>query len=100
MYLVEGESGAGKTTLGLQFLLGGQRRGEPTLWITLSETERELEAAARSHGWSLDLIPVCNPAERHRPLDPEQQYSFFSPADVELEAIRTALTAAVRIVSS
>ena len=35
LYLVEGESGAGKTTLGLQFLLAGQRRGERTLWITL-----------------------------------------------------------------
>src|SRR3954468_11419087 len=42
MYLIEGESGAGKTTLGLHFLLAGQRRGERTLWITLSETERQL----------------------------------------------------------
>jgi replicative DNA helicase len=42
LYLIEGASGAGKTTVGLQFLLEGQRRGERTLWITLSETEREL----------------------------------------------------------
>jgi len=61
IYLVEGESGAGKTTLGLQFLLAGQRRGERTLWITLSETERQLRQTAHSHGWSLDGTEVCNP---------------------------------------
>jgi circadian clock protein KaiC len=61
IYLVEGESGAGKTTLGLQFLLDGQRSGERTLWITLSETERQLRQTAHSHGWSLDGIEVCKP---------------------------------------
>src|SRR5690242_21309014 len=61
MYLVEGESGAGKTTLGLHFLLEGQRRGERTLWITLSETERQLRQTAQSHGWSLSGVEVCNP---------------------------------------
>ena len=44
------------------FLFAGQRRGEPTLWITLSETERQLLQSARSHGWSLDGTEVCNPA--------------------------------------
>ena len=66
MYLVEGESGAGKTTLGLQFLLEGKRRGERTLWITLSETETQLLQSARSHNWSLDGIDVCNPSAPER----------------------------------
>ena len=66
IYLVEGESGAGKTTLGLQFLLAGARRGEQTLWITLSETERQLRQSAHSHGWSLDGVEVCNPAAPER----------------------------------
>ena len=95
MYLVEGESGAGKTTLGMQFLLEGHRRGERTLWISLSESERELELIAGSHGWSLDGIAVANPASPSRELDPEQQYSFFSPGDVELDDIRSAVVAAV-----
>jgi circadian clock protein KaiC len=42
LYLVEGRPGTGKTTLGLQFLLEGVRRGEKGLYITLSESEREL----------------------------------------------------------
>jgi circadian clock protein KaiC len=95
IYLVEGESGAGKTTLGLQFLLAGARRGEQTLWITLSETERQLRQSARSHGWSLDGIEVCNPVAPERIRQPDEKYSFFSPADVELEEIRNAIAAAV-----
>jgi circadian clock protein KaiC len=94
MYLVEGESGAGKTTLGLQFLLAGQRRGERTLWITLSETERQLRQTAQSHGWSLDGIEVCNPIGADGVRQGDEKYSFFSPADVELEQVRQAIVAA------
>ena len=42
MYLLEGPPGAGKTTLGLQFLLQGLSEGERCLYLTLSETTREL----------------------------------------------------------
>ncbi len=42
-YLVQGDPGAGKTTLALQFLLEGLRRGERVFYITLSETTAELE---------------------------------------------------------
>lgn len=94
LYLVEGESGAGKTTLGLQFLLAGRRRGEKTLWITLSETERQLQETARSHGWSLDGIEVCNPVAPEGVRQGDDKYSFFSPADVELDQIRQAIVAA------
>ena len=34
LYLVEGSPGAGKTTLGLQFLLEGRSKGEAGLYIT------------------------------------------------------------------
>jgi circadian clock protein KaiC len=94
LYLIEGESGAGKTTLGLQFLLAGQRRGERTLWITLSETERQLQQTAQSHGWSLDGIEVCNPVAPDGVRQGDDKYSFFSPADVELDQIRQAIVAA------
>lgn len=95
MYLVEGESGAGKTTLGMQFLLEGQRQGERTLWISLSEAERELQQIASSHGWSLDDVAIINPSSPAAERDPEKQYSFFAPGDVELDDIRSAVTAAV-----
>src|SRR5688572_2581055 len=58
VYLLQGDPGAGKTTLSLQFLLEGVRCGEATLYITLSESRKELTAVARSHGWSLDGISI------------------------------------------
>ena len=58
IYLVEGDPGAGKTTLAMQFLLEGVRQGEPVLYITLSETENEIRMIADSHGWSLDGVSL------------------------------------------
>src|ERR1700709_516247 len=52
IFLVEGAPGTGKTTVALQFLLEGSRAGEKSLYITLSETERELREGAKSHGWT------------------------------------------------
>jgi circadian clock protein KaiC len=95
LYLLEGESGAGKTTVGLQFLREGQRHGERTLWISLSETQHELRQIAESHGWSLEGVELCNPTTARRAAHPDEQYSFFSPADVELEDIRAAIVEAV-----
>jgi circadian clock protein KaiC len=84
IYLIEGESGAGKSTIGLQFLLAGRARGESCLWITMAETERELQDAALSHGWSLEGVEILNLSLSQDVLKPEEKYSFFSPADVEL----------------
>src|SRR5436309_15434155 len=58
LYLVDGDPGAGKTTLALQYLLQGAKDGERGLYVTLSETKEELNAVAASHGWSLDSIEV------------------------------------------
>src|SRR5215218_1706820 len=58
VYLVEGDPGAGKTTLALQFLLDGRAKGETGLYVTLSETAEELRAVAASHGWDLAGIRV------------------------------------------
>src|SRR4051812_13942227 len=58
IYLVEGDPGAGKTTMALQFLMEGVSRGEACLYVTLSETKEELEAVAKAHNWSLDGILI------------------------------------------
>jgi replicative DNA helicase len=51
VYLTEGRPGAGKTTLALQFLLEGVRRGERCLYLMLSESERELRTVVQRHVW-------------------------------------------------
>ena len=56
LFLIEGDPGTGKTTLGLQFLLEGARQGERGLYVTLSETKEELVGVAASHGWLVDGI--------------------------------------------
>ena len=67
LYLVEGRPGTGKTTLALQFLLEGRQRGEPVLYVTLSETLVELQGVAASHGWSLDGVEVFQLAAAEQP---------------------------------
>ncbi len=83
VYLVEGSPGAGKTTLGLQFLLDGAKRGEQGLYITLSETTDELIAVAYSHGWDLGPLSIFELAG-DADLEPEAQQSVFHPSEIEL----------------
>lgn len=84
LYLVEGMPGAGKTTLALQFLMEGVRNQEPVLYITLSETQNELEAVAESHGWNLNGIQLHEVITSEDLLDPTQQHTMFHPSEVEL----------------
>src|SRR5688572_11198916 len=70
LYLVEGQPGTGKTTLGLQYLLDGVRRSEKGLYITLSESEQELRVVAVRHGWSLDAISIFELVPPEATLDP------------------------------
>lgn len=84
LYLVQGDPGSGKTTLGLQFLLEGIRRGERSLYISLSETKQELTAVARSHGWSLEGIPILELSSLKQLLDLEVESTVFHPSEVEL----------------
>ena len=86
LYLIEGSPGSGKTTLALQFLIDGAKRGEPVLYITLSETSVELRAVAEAHGWSLDGIHIEEVLPSESILNPDEQYTIFHPSDVEMGA--------------
>lgn len=83
LYLVEGRPGAGKTTLALRFLLAGAERGEPVLYITLSETLRELQIVGRSHGWDLDRIAIREMDLPDEVLSPDRQLTMFHPSELE-----------------
>ncbi len=83
LYLVQGDPGVGKTTLALQFLLNGIAKGEPGLYITLSETRAELLQVAQSHNWDLDSISILE-MDSHDALSPDAQNTLFHPSEVEL----------------
>ncbi|MBV1690352.1 AAA family ATPase [Novosphingobium sp. G106] len=84
VFLLEGSPGTGKTTIATQFLIAGAAAGERTLYITLSETERELRESAQSHGWSLDGIEVYELVPPENLLDEQQQQSLLYSSDLEL----------------
>jgi circadian clock protein KaiC len=97
VYLLQGDPGVGKTTLGLQFLIEGAQHGEKGLYITLSETQRELEAVARSHGWDLDGVEVYEHLIGEHSLT-EEDTTVFYPAEVELgQTVKALLDSVERI---
>jgi circadian clock protein KaiC len=101
-HLVEGRPGTGKTTLGLCYLMNGAARGETCLYLTLSETAKELQATADSHGWSLAGIDI----EEMMPVQPDAAPSqtILLPTEMELTALvhriadRVAASGAARVV--
>ena len=98
LYLIEGNPGAGKTTLALQFLLEGARHGEIGLYISLAESEAELRHVAASHNFTLDNIAIAK-------ISPPEiagsagQYTVFQPAEVELADALETILAKVREVN-
>jgi len=83
-YLIEGTPGAGKTTLAMQFLLEGLRRGEKCLYITLSESKMELEASAHAHGWQLGGIEIREYIISEASVARDKELTMFHSSEVEL----------------
>ena len=97
VYLLQGDPGVGKTTLGLQFLLQGIRDGETALYITLSETKSELQAVAQSHRWDISGIHIYEELVGEDSLDDDETTVFY-PAEVELgKTIKAFLTEVDRV---
>jgi circadian clock protein KaiC len=74
--LLAGPSGAGKTTIGLQFALEGARQGEPTLYMNFQENPSQLVRTIRNLG-----------------ADPEKAQSqgldliYASPVELQIDSI-------------
>jgi circadian clock protein KaiC len=91
MYFIQGDPGAGKTTLSFQFLLEGVKRQEKSLYITLSASTRDLNRVGRSHGWDLSGIDICEQFQAARSIDT----TVFRPAEIELAKTVQAILDAI-----
>ena len=96
LYLIDGDPGAGKTTIALQYLLEGAREGEKGLYVTLSETREELTAVAASHGWSLDSIEIVELVASEKDLVSDSQLTMYHPSEVELNETTKSVLDAVK----
>jgi circadian clock protein KaiC len=99
LYLIQGDPGAGKTTLALQFLLNGARRGETGLYITFSETKTELETVAKSHGWDLSAIHLFDLSTIEEKIRGDAESTFFHPSEIELNRTTSALMEEIERIS-
>jgi circadian clock protein KaiC len=93
MLLIAGTPGTGKTTLAIQFLLDGIKRGETCLYVTLSETRAEIEKVASSHGWDLSKLHITELVPSERNLSADSLLTVFTPSELELGETTEALIA-------
>ena len=84
VYLIEGDPGSGKTTLGMQFLLQGIANGEPSLYVTLAESREELETVSISHGFDISKMEIFEVQPPELAEKGSDQYTVFHPSDIEL----------------
>jgi circadian clock protein KaiC len=95
LFLITGQPGTGKTSLAMQFLLKGIEIGERCLYITLSESKKEISKVARSHGWDLTGLQIEELIPSERNLSADAQLTVFNPSEMELGETTEALIAAV-----
>lgn len=87
-YLLVGAAGTGKTILSLQWLLEGIKEKESCCYITLAERTQEIEVNMQSFMWDLSSINFLDlsPNIEFQKLS-KQEYSIFSPNEVELLSV-------------
>lgn len=54
MVLISGNTGTGKSTLGMQFLVEGMENGEPAVFINLEEPTAQIKKTAEFHTWDFN----------------------------------------------
>ncbi|OWY66984.1 recombinase RecA [cyanobacterium TDX16] len=95
-YLVRGGSGAGKTTLGLSFLVEGVANGEKPLYITLGESAEQICTNAERIGFDTQGITFLDLSPTSDFFSQVQTYDIFSAAEVEREPMTQQIVEQVR----
>ncbi len=90
-YLVRGGPGAGKTTLGLQFLARGAAEGEGALCVCLTESSGQLRANAASAGVELEGVEFLDLSPSSGFFSEGKSYDVFSSSEVERAPVTKAI---------
>lgn len=54
MVMIGGNTGTGKTTLGLHFIYDALKNKEPAVWVALEESIPQIKKTALEHGWDFE----------------------------------------------
>lgn len=82
-YLIKGQPGSGKTTLGFHFLDAGITLGENSLFISFSEPEARLRRNASLIGIDINRVKFLDLSPSADFFTDDQSYDIFSAAEVE-----------------
>lgn len=82
-YLVKGQPGSGKTTLGFHFLNAGISQGETSLFISFSESEARMRRNAELIHIDLSAVEFLDLSPTADFFTENETYDIFSPAEVE-----------------
>lgn len=94
-YLIKGFPGTGKSTFGYHFLEDGNKNGESTLLITLGESEDNIRSHSTAQNIDLSDTTILNLGPGKEEIKSKQNYSVFSPLEVEAEPIISSVTDAI-----
>ena len=95
LYLVDGNPGAGKTTLGLQYLSAGIAQARNACTSPCRKPGRNSWRGPPSHGWSLDGIEIVELIADQKDLDDETQVTMYLPSEIELNETTKKILEAV-----
>jgi circadian clock protein KaiC len=97
-YLLQGDPGSGKTTVGLQYLLKRAQEGERVLYLALTESPRDMQMICDSHGWSLEKIELSDLVRASSNPIEQTRSSIFDPGETEFgDLVKTIISEIERV---
>ncbi len=91
-YLVRGQAGTGKTTLGLHFLTAENAKERKNLFITFGESPQQIRDNAEAINIDVSAIDFLDLSPASTFFSELKSYDIFTSAEVEREPITKAIT--------
>src|SRR5688572_24833545 len=95
-HLIQGDPGSGKTTIALQYAIARVKAREKILYVSLTESKEDLEKAAKSHGWTLEGIHICDLSRSANNVSGQPEVSVFHPSETEVGETTQSILAEVQ----